>query len=92
MPPSQTTPVPPGQTTPVPPGQTTPVPPGQTTPVPPGQTTSVPPGQTNTPGAGITCADNPCRNSRPCYNNGNSYYCFCGTQYRGPNCEEPVNG
>ncbi|CAF4102813.1 unnamed protein product, partial [Rotaria magnacalcarata] len=103
--PSQGPPVVPGQTTPPPvPGQTTPPPvPGQTTPPPvPGQTTPPPvPGQTtpplvigpsNKPPAGVTCAQNPCRNNRPCYNNGNSYFCSCGSQYRGINCEEFISG
>ncbi|CAF1610034.1 unnamed protein product [Rotaria magnacalcarata] len=94
--PSQGPPVVPGQTTPPPvPGQTTPPPvPGQTTPPPvPGQTT--PPlviGPSNKPPAGVTCAQNPCRNNRPCYNNGNSYFCSCGSQYRGINCEEFISG
>ncbi|CAF1685328.1 unnamed protein product [Adineta ricciae] len=55
--------------------------PGQTTPpVNPGQSSTSPP-------AGITCAQNPCRNNRPCYNNGNSYFCYCGSQFSGTNCE-----
>ncbi|CAF1365719.1 unnamed protein product [Adineta steineri] len=45
------------------------------------------PGITNSPQVGITCTRNPCRNNRPCYNNGNSYYCFCGSAYSGVNCE-----
>ncbi|CAF3410138.1 unnamed protein product [Rotaria socialis] len=53
---------------------------------------STAPGQTNLPTAGITCSNSPCRNNRPCYNNGNSYFCFCGSQYRGINCEEVING
>ncbi|UJR29552.1 hypothetical protein I4U23_010769 [Adineta vaga] len=72
------------------PGQTNPpIIPGQpSTTLFPGQTNPpIIPGQTNPPQAGITCAQNPCRNNRPCYNNGNSYFCYCGTQFSGPNCE-----
>jgi hypothetical protein len=34
-----------------------------------------------------SCAQNPCQRNRPCYNTGNSYYCYCGQQYTGKNCE-----
>ncbi|CAF2020319.1 unnamed protein product [Rotaria magnacalcarata] len=40
-----------------------------------------------TPTTRISCTPNPCRNNRPCYNNGNSYFCYCGQQYTGKNCE-----
>jgi len=55
-----------------------------TTPFNPGQGSSPP------PASGITCANNPCRNNRPCYPNGNSYFCFCGNQFSGYNCENPA--
>jgi hypothetical protein len=35
----------------------------------------------------VSCAQTPCQNNRPCYNSGNSYYCYCGSQYTGKNCE-----
>ncbi|CAF3347944.1 unnamed protein product [Rotaria socialis] len=43
-----------------------------------------------TPTTRITCTPNPCRNNRPCYNNGNSYFCYCGQQYTGKNCENLI--
>jgi len=51
---------------------------------PPSPTVS---GQPATPPGGITCAQKPCQNGRPCYNNGNSYFCYCGPQFQGINCE-----
>jgi len=90
-----TTSLAPGQsTTSLAPGQSTSsLDPGQSpSSLNPGQiTTSSNPGQPNTPPPnGITCANNPCRNNRPCYPNGNSYFCFCGNQYTGYNCENPA--
>ncbi|CAF1532151.1 unnamed protein product [Adineta ricciae] len=73
----------PGQTNPTvnPPQPTATLYPGQTNPsINPGQPSTVPP-------AGVNCAQNPCRNNRPCYNNGNSYFCYCGSQFSGTNCE-----
>lgn len=32
------------------------------------------------------CSSNPCQNNRPCYNNGNTFYCFCGNGFTGPTC------
>jgi len=72
------------------PGQTNPpIGPGQTNPpIIPGQTNPpIGPGQTNPPSGGRKCSDNPCRNNRPCYNNGNSYFCDCGSQFTGNDCE-----
>ncbi|CAF1194898.1 unnamed protein product [Rotaria sordida] len=59
-----------------------------TPPVITGQPTPpVTPIATNPPIAGITCANSPCRNNRPCYNNGNSFFCYCGQQFTGTHCE-----
>ncbi|CAF3389489.1 unnamed protein product [Rotaria socialis] len=95
--PGQSTAAPvPGQSTAAPvPGQSTAAPvPGQSTAAPvPGQSTAAPATRpTNLPPAGVRCDQNPCRNNRPCYNNGDSYFCSCGSQYRGINCEEFISG
>jgi hypothetical protein len=42
-------------------------------------------------GNGNACASNPCFYNNPCYNTGNSYYCLCGANYQGANCQI-VNG
>ncbi|CAF4173764.1 unnamed protein product, partial [Rotaria sordida] len=62
-------------------GQTNP----PVTPIQP--TPPVTPIATNPPIAGVTCANSPCRNNRPCYNNGNSFFCYCGQQFTGTHCE-----
>jgi len=48
------------------------------------------PGSNQTPPPGVTCAAMPCKNNRPCYNTGNSYFCSCGGLFTGPNCETPA--
>jgi len=59
----------------------------------PGSVTNPPgPGAVTNPSSGNggsanACSSNPCRNNRPCFENGNAYYCFCGTQFSGQNCE-----
>ncbi|CAF3411896.1 unnamed protein product [Rotaria sp. Silwood1] len=37
----------------------------------------------------ITCSNRPCQNGGTCFNTGNSYFCFCGSNslYTGKNCE-----
>jgi Notch-like protein len=77
------------------PGQTNPpINPAFTTPTTrPGMTNpTTRPGLTNQPSGGKRCSDNPCQNNRPCYNNGNSYFCDCGTQFNGINCEYFIQG
>ncbi|CAF1475205.1 unnamed protein product, partial [Rotaria sordida] len=42
-----------------------------------------------TPSVGITCANRPCINGGTCFNNGDSYFCYCGptNTFTGTNCE-----
>jgi Notch-like protein len=53
------------------------------TPKPTTMTTSTAPGST------ATCTDMPCQNGGTCFNSGNSYFCYCGTNsnFTGKNCE-----
>jgi len=58
------------------------------TPVNPGSTSS---GIINPPsGNDNPCSSNPCLNARPCYNNGNTFYCHCGNSFTGSRCETPA--
>lgn len=40
--------------------------------------------------AGVTCAEAPCRNNRPCYDTGNTFFCYCGPQFAGDFCEQAL--